>query len=225
MKRLSGVLVVAVTTLVGLADTPAPAQSTAAKPPAPSTEWPTYNHDRGGQRFSPLTQLTPANVGQLQVAWVYHMRPTPVTPPAAAPPVEPPPPPPAGRGRGRGRGSGFAVSQVTPVVVNGVMFITTPYGRVVALDPTTGKELWAFPVPNGTPTSRGVEYWAGDAKTPAQIVFGSNDGRLFSLNAQTGQPNRRVRRRRHRSASTRRRSCAGSTATTGSRRRRRCIAT
>ena len=188
MKRLPGALVVAVTTLVGLADTPAPAQST-AKPPAPSTEWPTYNHDRGGQRFSPLTQITPANVGQLQVTWVYHMRPTPVTPPAAAPPAEPPPPPPAGRGRGRGRGSGFAVSQVTPVVVGGVMYITTPYGRVVALDPTTGKELWAFPVPNGAPTSRGVEYWAGDAKTPSQIVFGSNDGRLFSLDAQTGQPN------------------------------------
>ena len=42
-----------------------------------STEWPTYGHDPGGKRFSPLTQMTPANVGQLEVAWVYHMRPAP----------------------------------------------------------------------------------------------------------------------------------------------------
>ena len=50
---------------------------------AASTEWPTYGHDPGGKRFSPLTQLTPANVGQLEVAWVYHMRPAPATPRAA----------------------------------------------------------------------------------------------------------------------------------------------
>ena len=40
-----------------------------------SKEWPTYGHDPGGMRFSPLTQITPANVSQLKVAWVYHMRP------------------------------------------------------------------------------------------------------------------------------------------------------
>src|SRR4051812_24788618 len=40
-----------------------------------SNEWPTYGHDPDGHRFSPLTELTPANVSQLQVAWVYHMRP------------------------------------------------------------------------------------------------------------------------------------------------------
>ncbi len=44
---------------------------------AASNEWPTYGHDPGGQRFSPLTQITPANVDRLQVAWVYHMRPAP----------------------------------------------------------------------------------------------------------------------------------------------------
>ena len=93
MKRLIGVFVVtaaAVEPTAGLvipaqinapSQTTAPAQSnartqtTAAKPAPPSTEWPTYGHDPGGMRFSPLTQITPANVGQLQVAWVYHMRP------------------------------------------------------------------------------------------------------------------------------------------------------
>ena len=48
-----------------------------SKSGAASNEWPTYGHDPGGKRFSPLTQLTPGNVGQLEVAWVYHMRPAP----------------------------------------------------------------------------------------------------------------------------------------------------
>ena len=47
-----------------------------------SKEWPTYGHDPGGMRFSPLTQITPANVGQLKVAWVYHMRPAGAVAPA-----------------------------------------------------------------------------------------------------------------------------------------------
>ena len=91
-----------------------------------------------------------------------------------APPAQPPAAaagpgtaaPPQGRGRGRG-GSGFAASETTPIVVNGVMYITTPYGRVVALDPTTGKEVWVFQVPAGNPSTRGVEYWPGDAKYAA----------------------------------------------------------
>ena len=38
-----------------------------------SKEWPTYGHDSGGMRFSPLTEITPENVARLKVAWVYHM--------------------------------------------------------------------------------------------------------------------------------------------------------
>ena len=45
---------------------------------SPSTEWPTYGHDPGGARYSPLTDITPANVGRLSVAWVYHMKPADV---------------------------------------------------------------------------------------------------------------------------------------------------
>src|SRR5437762_6094581 len=85
---------------------------------AASREWPTYGHDAGGMRFSPLTQLTPANVARLEVAWVYHMK------------------PPAEGGRGR---AGFASSEVTPLVVNGRMYIATPYNRVVAVESSTGK--------------------------------------------------------------------------------------
>jgi quinoprotein glucose dehydrogenase len=162
------------------------------QPPDLSKEWPTYGHDPGGMRFSPLTQITPANVSQLKVAWVYHMRPPGALAPAgrgaAGPEGEAPPPAQGGRGRGRG-GSGFRASEVTPLVIAGTMYLSTPYSRVVALEPTTGKEIWAFPLTSGAPSTRGVEYWPGDAQTPAQVVFGSSDGKLYSLNAKTGKPN------------------------------------
>jgi quinoprotein glucose dehydrogenase len=148
--------------------------------PAASNEWPTYGHDPGAMRFSPVRQITPANVNQLKVAWVYHLRPpdAPAGPSAAAAPAP---------GRGRGRGSRFAPSQTTPLVVNGVMYISSPFSRVVALDPTTGAEQWAFQVPG--PPTRGVEYWPGDARTPAQIVFGTTTAKLYSLDSKTGKPN------------------------------------
>src|SRR6185312_8692354 len=125
-------------------------------PPDPSKEWPTYGHDPGGMRFSPLTQITPANVGQLKVAWVYHMRPPGFAPaargastapaggPRAGEPQGDTPPPVAQSGRGRGRfGSGFRPSEATPLVIDGTMYLSTPYSRVVAVEPATGKEVWA----------------------------------------------------------------------------------
>lgn len=133
-----------------------------------STEWPTYGHDSGGMRFSPLAQITPANVATLKRAWVYHMRPE------------------AAVGAEVQR---FAGSGTTPLVIDGVMYISTPYGRVVALDAVIGKEVWAYRLPSGQPSTRGVEYWPGDRRTPAQILFGTRDGNLFSLDAKTGKPN------------------------------------
>lgn len=135
---------------------------------ASSNEWPTYGHDSGGMRFSPLTEITPANVARLDVAWTYHMKPASAATPAR---------------------SGFSSSSVTPLVVGGVMYIATPYFRVVALDSSTGKELWTYQLPAANPSTRGVEYWPGDGRTPAQIVFGSTDGKLYSLDAKTGAPN------------------------------------
>src|SRR6516162_7440800 len=92
------------------------------EPNAASTEWPTYGHDAGGMRYSPLTTITPANVSQLVVAWSYHLKPEGDAGPA-----------------GRG-GSGLKASEATPLVIDGTMFIASPYGRVVALNATTGKE-------------------------------------------------------------------------------------
>jgi quinoprotein glucose dehydrogenase len=173
---------------------PLGAQTKAVKAPDHSKEWPTYGHDAGGMRFSPLTQLTPANVGSLKPAWVYHMKPAGVGAVSPFGPVRPGGPvgddPGATRGSVRGRAGGFGPSTVTPLVVNGTMYLTTPYGRVVAIDATSGKEVWATPLPGGGgPATRGLEYWPGEGKTPPQVVFGSGDGRLFSLDARTGKPN------------------------------------
>ena len=76
----------------------------------------------------------------------------------------------------------------TPLVIDGVMYLSTPYYRVVALDPSSGKEMWAFRLPTGSPSTRGVEYWGGDAETPPQIVFGTSDAKLYSIDAKTGKP-------------------------------------
>lgn len=171
----------------------------AAAPGSADADWPTYNRDPGATRFSPLAEITPANVKGLEVAWVYHMKPaTPVTAPAG--PASPDEPPPAASSTGqtstsqtstnqtRGR-RGFASSESTPLVVGGTMYLVTPYARVVALDAATGTEKWAFVLKTGNPSTRGLEYFAGDARTPPQIVFGSNDAKLYSIDAATGKAN------------------------------------
>jgi quinoprotein glucose dehydrogenase len=179
---------------------------------AESKEWPTYGHDSGGMRYSPLTQITPANVSNLQVAWTYHLKPAGYVPPVGgrggraggrgpggaegAPPAaaQGAPLPGAaaggarGEGRGGGRGStGFRAAEVTPLVVNGTMYIASPYSQVVALDPTTGEQVWVYQMPAGdNPATRGVEYFAGDKTTPPEIVVGTSGGRLLTLDAKTG---------------------------------------
>ena len=74
-------------------------------------------------------------------------------------------------------------------MVGGVLYIPTPYNNVIALDAEDGKLLWSFRLKIGEPTTRGVAYWPGDSQAPPSILFGSSDGRLWSLNAKTGQPN------------------------------------
>lgn len=129
---------------------------------AADSDWPTYGHDYGESRYSPLAQITAANVARLKPAWTYHMR-----PPDRA-------------------GHGFMASENTPIVVKGVMYVATPYGRVVALDARTGKQRWAYEVPNEDhPATRGVAYWPG--KHP-QIVFGTRAGLLIALHADNGAP-------------------------------------
>lgn len=129
---------------------------------AAEEEWPTYNHDVGAMRHSPLKQITPKNVASLAPAWTYHLRKT------------------TGNAR-------FQPSQVTPLIVGGVMYITSPYNEVLALDPATGKEIWSFDASKvSTPARRGVEYWPGNKQHPPRIYFGTRSGLLVALDAKSG---------------------------------------
>ncbi|HEX4769381.1 MAG TPA: pyrroloquinoline quinone-dependent dehydrogenase [Bryobacteraceae bacterium] len=136
-------------------------------------DWPVYGHDPGGMRFSPLDQINVTNVNQLHRAWTYH---TGEHPSSSGP-----------------RGQRQIAFETTPLVVNGVLYVSTPANRIVALDPVSGRQLWTFdPQANtvGPPkyrAHRGVACWPGDAHTPARILFGTLDGRLIALNAQTGR--------------------------------------
>jgi len=129
------------------------------------TDWPTYGHDAGATRYSPLKQINTKNVSDLQLAWTYDTE----------------------TNAGDGSPRRASLSETTPLVVGNVMYMSTPYNRVVALEPETGKEIWKYRSP-GTPAYRGIAYWPGDSKFPPQIVFGTTDGLLISLNAKTGQP-------------------------------------
>jgi quinoprotein glucose dehydrogenase len=122
-------------------------------------DWPTYNRDLAGTRFSPLAQITTENVSRLTKTWTARVRP------------EGPPSP-------------FGGSQATPIVVDGVMYV--PAGdRVIALEADTGKAIWQYQLPNGQASRRGVSYWPGEGSDPARILFMAGQ-RLIALNAATG---------------------------------------
>ena len=87
---------------------------------AQADEWGAYGRDPGGTRFSPLTQITPANVAKLKPAWTFHTGDI------------------ADGSTGQRRGF-----QTTPLLMDGRLYITTGFNRVMALDPATGRQLWA----------------------------------------------------------------------------------
>jgi glucose dehydrogenase len=130
-------------------------------------DWPMYRHDQAGTAYSPLTQIDARNVASLTEAWTYSLQPRS--------------PAPAG---GRGGPSGVN-SQVTPIVVNGVMYLPAA-DRVVALDSETGQQIWQQLVAGGALSRRGVAYWPGDSGLPPRIVFTAGR-RLIAVNAKTGE--------------------------------------
>jgi quinoprotein glucose dehydrogenase len=142
--------------------------SLAAAEAAPG-DWTAYGHDAGGTRYSPLTQITPANVARLQPVWTFHMN------PAFDPKV--------------GKSPLGMLSQDTPLEIGGVLYITTPYGRVVGLDAISGRQIWAYQLPaRDNPPWRGLAWWPGTAKIAPRLFFGTIQGRLIALDARTGEP-------------------------------------
>lgn len=157
---------------------------------AAQTDWPQFGHDSAGTRYSPLKQIDTKNVTKLELAWTYHMKPEGTAAVSNTPPEGNEVPGAGGRGRGgRGpRSKRFNPSGDSPLVVGGLMYVTSPYGHVTALEPETGKEVWVYKTgENGYPAERGLEYWQGDTQTPAAVFFGTDTGKLIALNAKTGK--------------------------------------
>jgi glucose dehydrogenase len=123
-------------------------------PPGSDTEWPAPGRDPGAQRHSPLTQITPANVGRLQRAWAFDTK---------SPDL-----------------------QVTPIVVDGLMYFTGG-ASVFAVEPETGRQVWSYTA-DGPVSRRGVTYWPGDARTPPRLFTAAGEGRMVALDAKTGEP-------------------------------------
>lgn len=142
----------------------------------PAENWEVYGRDAGGSRYSPLTQITKRNVARLKPAWTFHTGELNVN---------------VGRGRP-------PALETTPLVVFGTMFVSTPLGRVYALDAATGRVRWRFdglvdPTKGyGDFASRGVAFWrvsSGnlDALCAQRVFAGMIDGRVIALDAASGR--------------------------------------
>ncbi|MCO6048003.1 pyrroloquinoline quinone-dependent dehydrogenase [Aeoliella sp. ICT_H6.2] len=134
-------------------------------------DWPYVGGNAGGMRYSTLDEIHRENVGRLEPAWTFAT------------------------GELNADGTGPTI-ECTPIVVEGVMYITTGNRVVVALDAATGEEIWRFdphslPYPHGLASggvNRGCAYWSdGKAGGERRILHGTSDGRLFSLDAATGK--------------------------------------
>jgi quinoprotein glucose dehydrogenase len=121
-------------------------------------DWPMYNRDLAGTRFSPLRQIDASNVGTLKQAWSYNL----------------------GAPSGNAAGSEF-----TPLVVKGVLYLAA-FHYVTALDAETGREIWRYQLKEGAPSKRGAAYWPGDKSNPARVIFTSGS-KMIALNAGTGK--------------------------------------
>lgn len=108
--------------------------------------------------------------------------------PASVPADGPGPAAAGGPAGGRGAQPRNRASQATPLVVGGIMYLSTPYNHVVALEPETGKKIWDVEL-EYTPSTRGIAYYpGGDGGLPPQLLVGTMNGFLLALNARTGEP-------------------------------------
>ncbi len=144
---------------------------------AQEVDWSANGRDAQGTRYVPASQITRANVARLALAWTYR----------------------TGETELRFKTDKPAAFEATPLVVAGTMYLGTPLGRVIALDPATGHERWVFDpqikrdVTYGDFASRGVSTWL-DASAPAgaicrrRIFVATAQSQLFAVDARDGRP-------------------------------------
>jgi quinoprotein glucose dehydrogenase len=151
---------------------------------APIEEWPTYGNDPGSSRYSPLAEINPQNVNDLKLAWTFHT---------------------GDVARGGGTWNGQKVwagstFEATPLMVDETLYVASPFNRIIALDPETGREKWVFDPKldrigyyGDYFTCRGLATWVDPESPPGQachrtIFEAVLDGRLVAVDGATGQP-------------------------------------
>ncbi len=145
----------------------------------PASEWLSYGNDVGGSRYAALADITPENVACLEPAWTYHTGDLPTS---------------------RGEQPSELASEGTPIFVDRTLYLCTPYNRVIALDPETGAERWAYDPKidlSGDYANqlvcRGVSTWLDPGAAAWQacrrrIFSATNDARLIALDSGNGTP-------------------------------------
>jgi quinoprotein glucose dehydrogenase len=146
---------------------------------APALGWEHWGGDRGGTRFSPLAEITPANVGNLVRAWAFRTGDLDARAPAVMARTK---------------------FQATPLFVEDSIIFCSPFNEVIALDPGTGAQKWRYDPkistnqrPGNRYACRGVAHWVDDqaatsAVCRARVFMGTNDVRVIALDARTGIP-------------------------------------
>jgi quinoprotein glucose dehydrogenase len=143
----------------------------------PHGNWPAYGDDAGGGRYSPLSQIDRENVGRLRVAWTYR----------------------TGEADDRSPARQKSAFEATPIMVDRTLFLSTPFNRVIALDPETGAERWVYDPrvdrerTYALVTSRGVSTWLDPDRAAGEpcrrrIYVATIDARLIALDAARGAP-------------------------------------
>ena len=146
------------------------ASSHGSNPIDDAGSWPEWGRDPGGARFSPLDQINRHNVGNLRPAWTHH----------------------CGEISDGSSNPTRTAYECTPLMADGTLFVTTPYNRVLALDPETGVERWAFDP--GLDLSRRYNLWANRGVglwrhgSNRRLLHGTLDGRLIALDGASGKP-------------------------------------
>lgn len=155
----------------------APRPAVRAPTTVATADWPSYGGGVQGERHSPLTDIDTNSVRRLALAWTYH----------------------TGELGPDSRTRNKRSLEVTPIVVDGTMYIITPLARIIALDPATGSQRWVYDarldrgLGFGDHTSRGVSTWL-DGERPEgsacrrRILAATVDARLLALDAATGRP-------------------------------------
>ena len=147
---------------------------------AANGEWRSYGGDQGGTKYSPLAEIDASNFQDLEIAWRWQSADGALDLDSL---------------REREPRTSITGLQVTPLMVNGRLYLSTAMYQTAAIDAGTGETIWVYDPEvylGGRPThgygSRGVAYWADDESDDERIFWGTSEGYLLAVDAKTGQP-------------------------------------